>query len=403
MLIIDGLFQQRIPIRHKEILDVMAAGTRVVGAASMGALRAAELHTYGMKGIGEVFHAYRTGGLTADDEVAVAHQEDGSYAALSEPLVNIRHTLASALRAAAVTGDEARALLHLSKSLPYYERSWPRLARCAGPASGGLRRAVDRVLEHLALVPAAADLKRQDALRALSHLRDAADDRPSSPPVIPPSARWRTNFAASWEAHHRGETALGTHVPYAAVLRYHQVFQRSFASSWREYVLRHVAGTRAGHASSEEVETAALQAARRAGISADTLPTHRLTHWLTKDELLGLDEREQLLRLLVRSYRVRPGAAPFTASTPALRRLVGDWPTAVRRVVTHTDVAHASGPRGFPGPADTLALCERLVGMWEVDTNAGRTLTAAARDRGLPTVRQALDILRAHPTGEVVE
>ncbi|MER7351035.1 TfuA-like protein [Streptomyces aurantiacus] len=402
MLIIDGFFQQRIPIRHKEILEAMAAGSRVVGAASMGALRAAELHTCGMKGIGEVFHAYRTGDLTADDEVAVAHQEDGSYAALSEPLVNIRHALTSARKAAVVSRDEARALLHVSKSLPYYERTWPRIARCAEPASGGLRRAVDRVLEHLARVPAAADLKRQDALRALSHLRDTAADCPPSPPVIPASALWRTNFAASWEAHHRGETALGTHVSYTAVLCYHQVFQRSFARSWREYVLRNVAGPREG-ASFEEVETAALQAARRAGISVDTLPTHRLAHWLTKDELLGLDEREQLLRLLVRSYRVRPGAAPFTASTPALRRLVGDWPTAVRRVVTHTDVADASGRRESPDSADTFSLCERLVGMWEIDTNAGRTLTAAARDRGLPTVRQALNVLRAHPTGEMVE
>src|SRR5688572_32760283 len=49
------------------------SGVRVFGAASMGALRAAELQPFGMIGVGQVFQAYRRGHLTDDDEVAVAH------------------------------------------------------------------------------------------------------------------------------------------------------------------------------------------------------------------------------------------------------------------------------------------------------------------------------------------
>ena len=48
----------------------MAAGTQVFGAASMGALRAAELAPFGMIGVGAIFAAYRDGRLTGDDEVA---------------------------------------------------------------------------------------------------------------------------------------------------------------------------------------------------------------------------------------------------------------------------------------------------------------------------------------------
>jgi hypothetical protein len=39
----------------------------------MGALRAAELHTFGMVGVGRVFEGYRDGVYEDDDEVAVVH------------------------------------------------------------------------------------------------------------------------------------------------------------------------------------------------------------------------------------------------------------------------------------------------------------------------------------------
>src|SRR5262249_22679622 len=71
--IVDGYFDTVPAVWHKEILLAMAEGVHVFGAASMGALRAAELHPFGMVGVGRVFECYRDGVLTADDEVAVAH------------------------------------------------------------------------------------------------------------------------------------------------------------------------------------------------------------------------------------------------------------------------------------------------------------------------------------------
>jgi hypothetical protein len=78
--IIDGYFDGVLSVWHKEILWAMADGIHVFGSASMGALRAAELHAFGMQGVGQVFSAYCAGTLPPydgrfedDDEVAVIH------------------------------------------------------------------------------------------------------------------------------------------------------------------------------------------------------------------------------------------------------------------------------------------------------------------------------------------
>jgi hypothetical protein len=47
-----AIFDSTPAVLHKEILWAMDRGVGVSGAASMGALRAAELHWYGMVGVG---------------------------------------------------------------------------------------------------------------------------------------------------------------------------------------------------------------------------------------------------------------------------------------------------------------------------------------------------------------
>ncbi|HVQ13831.1 MAG TPA: TfuA-like protein, partial [Vicinamibacterales bacterium] len=59
--IVDGVFASTPSVWHKEILLAIDDGIAVVGASSMGALRAAELAPFGMIGIGRIFDAYRDG------------------------------------------------------------------------------------------------------------------------------------------------------------------------------------------------------------------------------------------------------------------------------------------------------------------------------------------------------
>ncbi len=69
--LIDGVFHQESAVAHREILAAIKKGVRVVGASSMGALRAAEMDTLGMVGIGEIYRMYKSGELESDDEVAL--------------------------------------------------------------------------------------------------------------------------------------------------------------------------------------------------------------------------------------------------------------------------------------------------------------------------------------------
>ena len=97
--VIDGYFEIVPTVWHKEILWAMEAGIHVYGAASIGALRAAELDVFGMRGIGRIYEDFRDGVLEDDDEVAVLHgPEELGYPPLTEAMVNIRATFEAAVR-----------------------------------------------------------------------------------------------------------------------------------------------------------------------------------------------------------------------------------------------------------------------------------------------------------------
>lgn len=134
--IVDGYFDQVPSVRHKEILYAMNEGVRVLGAASMGALRAAELCDFGMEGVGGVFEAFQSGALEDDDEVAVVHgPADSGYQPLSEALVNLRAGLRGAAAHGVISAATHDILLRSAKTTFYPERSWKALEH-AGRALG---------------------------------------------------------------------------------------------------------------------------------------------------------------------------------------------------------------------------------------------------------------------------
>ncbi len=174
--IIDGYFEGVPAVWHKEILWAMSQGIHVFGSASMGALRAAELHTFGMRGVGRIFEAYRSGEIEDDDEVAVVHgPAEAGYLALSEPMVNIRATLAQAGVQGIIGSSTCAALLDRAKGLFYQDRSWERLL--AGAAEDEIRRLRDW------LPTGRIDQKRRDALEMIAVMQEflAADPAPMRP------------------------------------------------------------------------------------------------------------------------------------------------------------------------------------------------------------------------------
>ncbi|MDX1486644.1 MAG: TfuA-like protein [Acidiferrobacterales bacterium] len=168
--IIDGYFDGVPSVWHKEILWAMSRGVHVLGAGSMGALRAAELSHFGMRGLGEIFESFRDGILEDDDEVAVLHgPAELGYPSLSLAMVNARKSIAMAAEAAIIDRPVADSLISLVKSIFYQERQWKRvfaLAREQGVDAAALA-AFESWLEHNE-----QDLKQQDARRLLSHLAE---------------------------------------------------------------------------------------------------------------------------------------------------------------------------------------------------------------------------------------
>jgi hypothetical protein len=123
--IVDGLFGRVAPVWHKEILWALNRHVPVYGSASMGALRAAELHVFGMIGVGAIFEGYRSGGIEDDDEVALIHGPTSlGSRPLSDALCNIRATLAAARKARLLDENEMDALLKLAKRMHYKERRY---------------------------------------------------------------------------------------------------------------------------------------------------------------------------------------------------------------------------------------------------------------------------------------
>ena len=143
--IIDGRFDTVPAVWHKEIM--FAARTRpVYGAASLGALRAVELRHHWMIGVGVVYTWYRDGIIVDDDEVAVAHlgAEEG-FKATSEAMVDIRVTVAEAIRKGVLEPEMARAILARAKGMFYPDRVWPAiLAGFRGPGLANFEKWVPK-------------------------------------------------------------------------------------------------------------------------------------------------------------------------------------------------------------------------------------------------------------------
>ncbi|WP_055049324.1 TfuA-like protein [Devosia sp. A16] len=92
--LVDGFFDAVAAPWHKEILFALERGVTMLGASSMGALRAAECAAFGMLPIGAIAQDYLSGALDDDAAVAISHgPEELGYPPLTEPLVNVRPTL----------------------------------------------------------------------------------------------------------------------------------------------------------------------------------------------------------------------------------------------------------------------------------------------------------------------
>ncbi len=197
--LIDGVYETAPAVWHKEILYGLSSGVHLFGAASMGALRAAECDAFGMVGIGEIYEGYASGRLEDDSDVAQSHAPaELDFLPLSEPLVNVRATLARCRQLRLLSDRELECLQRSAEATFFKERTYRQLVRSAIPDAG-------RASTVLADLRAnAVNLKLRDAERLIAAVVATPDRR------FVPQFDWSFHATGFWSSLFPTENARET-------------------------------------------------------------------------------------------------------------------------------------------------------------------------------------------------
>ena len=202
ILIIDGFFYQDLSVMHKEIILALQQGVTVVGCSSMGALRAAELHPFGMLGIGSVFEYYRDNFISGDDEVAVLHEPSAPFKNLTIPVINLRIFIEKEQDRPGFpfSRDEAALILDALVGMPFTRRTYEALESAL---QGHLTES--RLHQVMASIRQdVPDYKRRDAMQALELLSSGMELNSSASEAAGVAPGYALDALLSAELHYAG-------------------------------------------------------------------------------------------------------------------------------------------------------------------------------------------------------
>ena len=164
IIIIDGLFYAQRAVWQRDILKAIQNGIKVYGASSMGALRAAELFQYGMKGYGWIYKQYVQGRIHGDDEVSIIYNIVGDRVIpITYSLVSLRYLLA---RYSDINMHTKDYILERVKDLSFDQRTYHQISLVITDVVG--ERISSSVMSLLR--NPGKDIKRLDAIGLISSL-----------------------------------------------------------------------------------------------------------------------------------------------------------------------------------------------------------------------------------------
>lgn len=183
--IVDGHYQQVGAVWHKEILLALSHGVTVCGAASMGALRAAECAPFGMLPVGSIARRYCSGELCDDADVALTNgPAELGFPPLTEPMVDVEATAAHLVALHLVSPAGAAAIVAGARRIFFADRTVDTIfERLDHPGATRLHQlyAAHRVSQ-----------KTRDALELLDVLKALQPDAAAADPV------WRFASSPFW-------------------------------------------------------------------------------------------------------------------------------------------------------------------------------------------------------------
>ena len=170
--LIDGLFLQDYPPTPIEVFQLLSnKNFRVVGGASIGALRAVELEKFGMVGIGKVFQLFKNGTTNADDEVAVTFHPGDAISIQSEAMIDIRFNLFVAHKKNIITKRTKHIIAQTAKSIYFPYRNYSHVieeTRTKFPELSRELESFSSYLNHHRL-----SLKEIDAIKVIKYIKVA--------------------------------------------------------------------------------------------------------------------------------------------------------------------------------------------------------------------------------------
>jgi hypothetical protein len=170
---IDGVFLHDYPPPPIEVYHLATRkNIELIGASSLGALRAVELEKFGMKGIGKIFQLYKNGVINADDEVAVTFVQ-GSNILQSEAMIDIRFNLFLAYKKGIITKETKKRFTKIAKGTYFPFRNYEDLINLTQQQYPSIQNELESFRTHI--LKNRDSLKSRDAIKLLKYLKTASE------------------------------------------------------------------------------------------------------------------------------------------------------------------------------------------------------------------------------------
>ncbi len=392
--LVDGTFLSNMSVFHKELLYAMDQGIWVLGASSMGALRAAECDAYGMIGVGVIYERIRSGDIEDDDEVALTHADrSGGYRALSDALVTIRAGINGAVAVGLLTADQGHTLIALQKDRWFPDRRFSTVAEDArGLGIDPARCASIRDYLRSQVV----DPKREDAIALLKRMSEL----PATP--IPAADRPGTVMSGVFTACLTRDVVVqtpdGFSVTFDRIRRYCALHESDYDAAMRlarqNQVLVALSQILGGGPTPDEVAAARRVVCARVGVDEEGLAAYAIDNDLDARGLRVLIVSQAMLLRLEQSWLGRSRLGMVTEPFLNELRLSGRYVEA--KASAALQYAAAAGVSFDVEPsAHALITTQSALG-WAVPEDLGRYID----EQDLGSIGELLDTMsisvRAH-------
>jgi hypothetical protein len=170
---IDGVFLHDYPPSPIEVYHLATRkNIELIGASSLGALRAVELEKFGMKGIGKIFQLFKNGILNADDEVAVTFVRDKNILQ-SEALIDIRFNLFLAYKKGIITKQTKKRFVKIAKNVYFPFRNYDDIIKLTQEQFPSIHDELESFRDYI--LKNRDSLKARDARKLLKYLKTISE------------------------------------------------------------------------------------------------------------------------------------------------------------------------------------------------------------------------------------